>query len=47
MESIQEQLKTTDKSDDLKMKNINKDITGLEMTVKQNNKVAKILSQKI
>ena len=47
MESIEKQLKTTDKSDDLEIKKISKYIIDLEIAVKESYNEAKVLSQKI
>ena len=47
MESIEKQLKTTDKSDDLEIKKISEYIIDLEKAVKESYNEAKVLSQKI
>ena len=47
MESIEKQLKTTDKSDDSETKKISKYIIDLEIAVKESYNEAKVLSQKI
>ena len=47
MESIEKQLKITDKSDDSEIKKICKYIIDLEIAVKESYNEAKVLSQKI